>query len=157
MAGWINVVFTHKLPLLCLHSQVIKSKDSSVKCQKAAGGKPRRTWFHCYALWLYTGQVESLSSSSENNLSPSENWHALYVVIALHQEKGLQMNEDTVATWHHLWYSHFLSPENKVQTRLNRRTRWQKTDWMSAYIPLHLSITPIHAALPIPGQFFFWW
>lgn len=72
------------------------------------GETTERTWFHCYALWLYTGQVESLSSSSENNLFPQKNWHVLYFVIALHQEKGLQMNEDTVATWHQLWYSHFL-------------------------------------------------
>lgn len=30
-----------QLPLLFLHSQVIKSKDSSAKCQKAAGGNHR--------------------------------------------------------------------------------------------------------------------
>ena len=65
------------------------------------------------------------------------------------------MNEDTVATWHQRWYSHFLSPpEHKVQTRLKRRTSWQKADWMLAYVPSHLPDTPIYAAALILGQFF---
>lgn len=32
----------HVTSSLSLHSEVIKSKDSAAKCQKAAGGKPQR-------------------------------------------------------------------------------------------------------------------
>lgn len=117
------------------------------------GETTERTWFHCYALWLYTGQVESLSSSSENNLFPQKNWHVLYFVIALHQEKGLQMNEDTVATWHQLWYSHFLwarssdkaEQENTLtKSRLIVGLRPSPPAWHP----------PIYAAPLVLGQFF---
>lgn len=40
--------------------------------ESCRGETTERTWFHCYALWLYAGQVESLSSSSENNLFPQK-------------------------------------------------------------------------------------
>lgn len=89
----------------------LSQKTVLLNVKKLQGETAERPWFHLSALWLYTGQVESLSPSSENNLFPQKkNWHVLYFVIARLQQKGLQMNEETVATWHRLWYSHFLSP-----------------------------------------------
>ena len=89
----------------------LSQKTALLNVKKLQGETTERPRFHCSALWLYTGQVESLSSSSENNLFlQKKNWHVLYFVIARLQQKGLQMNEGTVATWHRLWYSHFRSP-----------------------------------------------
>lgn len=42
------------LPLFSLHSQVIKSKDSTAKCQKAAGGKPQTEPGFIVMLFDYT-------------------------------------------------------------------------------------------------------
>lgn len=39
--------------------------------------RKREILFHCYALSLHTGQVESLSSFPENNLFPQKIWRVL--------------------------------------------------------------------------------
>lgn len=116
MAAWIRWIIqqqSHMLPLLSLHSQVIKSEDSSAKCQKAAGGKPQREPGFIVMLFDYT-QVKwkVYLHPLKITFSLRKNWHVVRFVIAPHREKGSQMNEDTVATWHRLWYSHFLSPLN---------------------------------------------
>ena len=92
---------THITALFRFIRKSLRQKDHFAKCQKAAGGggggTTERTRFHCYALWLYTGQVESISSSPENNLFHLKIGLPPCCVIAPRQDKGSQMNEDIVA------------------------------------------------------------
>lgn len=138
----------------------LTQKTALLNVKKLQGETTERTWFHCYALWLYTGQVESLSSSSENNLFLQTkmactvfcNCPTLTERIADKWGWSCHLTSTLI-------FSSSLPPEHQVQTRLNRRTRWQEADWMLSYTTLHLPDSLIYAALPFLGQvfFFFWW
>lgn len=83
---------------LSLHLKV-KAEDSSAKCQKAAGGKPQREPGFIVMLFDYT-QVKwkVYLHPLKITFSLRRNCHVPLFIIALHQEIGSQMNEDTVAT-----------------------------------------------------------
>lgn len=151
--NWMNatIITQHSLVSLFIHKS-LSQKTALLNVKKLQGGAADRTWFHCYALWLYTGQVESLSSSSENNLFLQK--IGMYWSLRLLCTKRKYCRYLCHLSWTLIFsisLQFHLSSDNAQQKKMLTEKLYV---CMLDYILSHLPDTPISAALLVLGQFF---